>query len=216
MRNPSNIFKKHLTSLGHLGAFNDQQMKFLKDAGYTGQLNDMWKKYFAANSYVKDFSSNMRDVVAVVVGGGSLVVAGDPYEYWRLKGVTQGSFAGGGVSDIEFRATAGSADQTSGGTPISLSEFNGSLINDNAFDDVDATEWAGTSLALSAIGYQFASPVSCTQISLRARETGGTGSQVWSAFDIERSTDGIVWATEWSETSVPVFSDGERRTFTKP
>ena len=136
------------------------------------------------------------------------------HEYWRVKGVTAGSFVGGALAELEFRATIGGADQATGGTSISGSEFNGSLVDGNAFDDDGSTAWAGTSLALSWVGYQFTSPVSVEEISITSREASN-GAQTWVDFDLEYSDDGSAWTTHWNILS-STWGNAETRTFTAP
>ena len=64
---------------------------------------------------------------------------------WRLEWVTPTGSGIYGASEIEMRLTTGGGDECTGGSAISSTEFSGSFLDDYAFDNNNATEWASQS-----------------------------------------------------------------------
>src|SRR5215207_10553644 len=98
------------------------------------------------------------------------------HSYWRLYiiqsgyGTSRGTAIG--LSEVEFRATVGGADQAIGGTATANSEYSGTYAASKAFDDTIGTNWAtleSPAVIPGWLQYQFPAPVDVLQISLKAR-----------------------------------------------
>ncbi|WP_332773883.1 hypothetical protein [Phenylobacterium sp.] len=119
------------------------------------------------------------------------------HAYWRLRmlsNVNQPTSTGAiKVSEIEFRATVGGADQATGGSGIE-SGNNGNGVA-NAFDNSNSTYWNAAltpQVHDSWVGYQFAAPVAVNQLVVRVESDG-----LPRDFVVESSDDGTTWAVEW-------------------
>lgn len=177
-------------------------------AGWLERSSDgsTWKKVFP--------------FIPTLWAGGTAQVFSEPaaassHRYWRIVAVRSygATFS---ASNIEMRATAGGADLTGSGTPLSSSEFSGSFLDDYAFDGSSATAWISLGGRLEWIGYDFGSNVSVTEVTWAAR-TDSNPSQVPSAGAVQYSDDGSTWVTAWSFfNSVSAPSLGQVLTFTKP
>jgi hypothetical protein len=134
--------------------------------------------------------------------------------YWRLN-ITAGNGSFVGAREIEFRATAGGADLTSGGTAFATSNFDGTTVAANAFDNNTGTEWASDGSAFpQRIGYQFASPVDIKQVYYAPR-TAGFSNQSPTAFNVQSSSDGVNYTTRWSVSGLS-WPDATPQIFTAP
>lgn len=125
-------------------------------------------------------------------GGGGLISASK----WRIRATSQynptGNLSG---NEIEMRATIGGADQCTGGTPISSSDFDGSYANTNAFDNNLSTTWASLGGMPGAwIGYDFGSPVTVAEI----RYTPRSGLENEAPYEgFVDYWDGSAWQVAW-------------------
>ncbi len=134
------------------------------------------------------------------------------HRYWALL-VTYRSSGGtsAAIAELEMRATAGGADQCTGGTPSGLS--HASYPAANAFDNSGSTLWfygaavyPGTRLA-----YEFAAPVTVTEMHVTlpgaaAPYPGGTygPGAVW----VQWSDDGTTWRYGSGEIDLSSLGDG--------
>lgn len=142
------------------------------------------------------------------------------HRYWRIRSSKiQGNHASDnfGLTEIEMRALSGGADQCSGGTAISSSDFSGSFAASNAFDNNTATIWSSvTGGGAHWIGYDFGSgnAVNVNEVFVTSR-TDYLNSNVLTAF-VESSDNGSTWTTQWQLTEMANWAAGETRTFTRP
>jgi hypothetical protein len=146
------------------------------------------------NTYLLQVNGSAKVYNDLVVAGTlttssfALATSTAAHSYWRIK-ITANSSGTTSmeISEIEFRATAGGADQATGGTAIANA---GTAAN--AFDNSTATSWSDSSAYPKYIGYQFASPVVVTQVAI----TSGSTSSNWvpNTFTVEFSDDGINWS----------------------
>lgn len=132
---------------------------------------------------------------------------------WRIRiDAKQNSGNWTGVSELEFRASAGGADECSGGTAFASSS-GGSNPVANAFDNNTGTSWLTGNTSLGGhVGYVLPTAKSIVQISMTSPSTAndsmtGFTVQYWNSES---------WATQWAETSIPTWSATQTRTFTKP
>lgn len=141
-------------------------------------------------------------------------------DYWRLRitdiyatvETTRAS-----LSEVQFRATVGGADQASGGT-ASAGATDGVNVAANAFDDDDGTYWrSGTSTSTRWIAYAFAAPVSVDEVAIKQRPDGVGVNEAPLTIVVEYSDDGVSWATAWTATTPKTWGDTiETRAFAAP
>lgn len=142
------------------------------------------------------------------------------HTYWRIF-VTKIQTTTNSVScaELEFRATAGGADQTSGGTPFALSNFTGEGAA-NAFDNNAATKWSSVdhgSYNTDYLGYQFASAVAVKEILYKARADFSVGTCPKNLVVQYADSSSGPWTTAWEVNSIANWTTfGEERTFTSP
>lgn len=148
--------------------------------------------------------------------------------YWRVI-VTdvQSGFAGVEdftiVSELEFRATVGGADQTGSGTPIARSQPLSDRRAEKAFDGLTTTEWWGSDSVQDQgrnwIGYDFGAgnDVQVLQIAISSGDTQTKANQAPVEFAIQCSDDSTTWITAWGVVTTPSdWTPSETRTFTAP
>ena len=146
------------------------------------------------------------------------VAASAGHVFWRVH-ITSSAASGydfSGIAEVEMRATVGGADQCSGGTAISDSQFDTSTYaQTNAFDNNSATRWTSTDTAFPHwIRYQFASAVSVAQLSLQAPHITGEAPNSPRDFTLQWSDDGSAWTTVLTVTGQPAWAASEIRLFT--
>jgi hypothetical protein len=115
----------------------------------------------------------------------------------------------GGLSELEFRATVGGADQASGGAPISNRDYAGYPAS-NAFDNDGATRW-GTDqpVRTSAIGYVFSAPTAVAQISVKGSPNSTESPKDFSI----QYYDGERWYVARDIRGATLWGSGENRTY---
>lgn len=141
----------------------------------------------------------------------------DPYgahDYWSVY-IYAGHDSTPTLGEIEFRATLGSADQATGGTAFSSSNYPGELPV-YFFDDNLLTYSSGSLNCYSLqVWYQFPSAVSVRQIQLTARHVAPADAGPLH-FLVMYSDDAIDWTTAWIETLEPAWALSEARTYDSP
>lgn len=126
------------------------------------------------------------------------------HAYWRLRMLSNGFGSSGypdiRIEEIEFRTSAGGADQATGGTAIE-SGHDGANDAANAFDNSTSTGWDAprTQVFDSWVGYHFPSAVAINQVALSETSTPYKPKD----FVVESSDDGVTWAVEWYVHDVP-------------
>lgn len=139
------------------------------------------------------------------------------HAYWRMRCVLSQDGFNLGLAELEFRATAGGADQTSGGTVIKSGEFDattgpsGSAAT-NAFDNDTSTGW-GIVGTTGWIGYHFASAVAVLQIAVNSKNSANYAHAPHN-FLVEWSDDGSTWTPAWIATFAG-FAQNELKTSTR-
>lgn len=128
--------------------------------------------------------------------------------YWRLYGLTAGSYNGGALCEIQMYTSVGGADVTTGGTPLAGSEaFGGTAAK--AFDgNLTSSFWAGAVGAVAAgtswVYYDFGVGVDIdiVQVGIVSRSSPDN-EQVWDSFKLQWSSDGMAWTDvqTWTDTS---------------
>lgn len=108
----------------------------------------------------------------ILMGASSGSSAGAGHKFWRMLCYLSGGQTYIAVAGLEFRATPGGADQCYGGTPFTNGTFNPAWPLANLFDHNNATIWVGSQEFNYIAGYEFAAPVSVTQVAIIARPTG--------------------------------------------
>lgn len=137
-------------------------------------------------------------------------------KHWALLvGSRPGSGSGVAIAEVEMRATAGGADQCSGGTP-SGATTNGNPAS-NAFDNSTSTLWYHGSVgAGQRLAYEFAAPVEIVEVVVTLPGAGaafpgatfGPGP-VW----VQWSDDGTTWYYGSGTTSLQDLGNGETAVF---
>lgn len=133
---------------------------------------------------------------------------------WRLNFTTKQGGSGNfcSVAELEFRGTAGGADQTTGATGTALSNYDSSNNAPKAFDNNTATRWLASSNAMPQwVQATMASAVAVKEVAVTSYNAGDAPT----AFDVQYY-DGSTWQTYWSPTTAGTWTNGETRVFTKP
>lgn len=110
--------------------------------------------------------------------------------YWRIR-VTEnhGSESWMEIAEVEMRATAGGADQCSGGTATASASASGGAAA--VFDDNLTRPWVVDASSLPAwVRYQFAAPVDVQEITVRSSSSKDRAPRT---FTLEHSDDGAAW-----------------------
>ena len=151
------------------------------------------------------------DLIVPVAGGvGS-------HLYWRIN-VTATDSADSfkaQITEMEYRATVGGADQATGGTATASSNFSTTPPAD-AFDDSVTTSWVSDNGAALPqwLRYQFASAVEVAQISITSGDNATRAARAPKDFTIQFSDDGSSWTTALSVTGEPAWGITETRLYT--
>lgn len=145
------------------------------------------------------------------------------HRYWRIIVTAVNGGAVAGLSEIQLRGVSGGPDLTPGsGTAISNSEFGGSLVKANAFDNSSATDWASTFPFApgSYIGWDAGAgtPIDVEEFTLASRTTdvSNAGNQSPKDFALQFSDDLATWTTKFQFVNITGWGVGEVRTFTNP
>lgn len=132
---------------------------------------------------------------------------------WRLLFDTtlqSGGYVG--IAELEMRATAGGADQCSGGTASASSTFSGSYLSSNAFDNSTSNLWHSNGESSSWLQYTFASAVSVKQLAINARNDTAENGVAPRNFQLQYWNGGS-WTTTATFTT-GTWATGEQRLFT--
>lgn len=138
-----------------------------------------------------------------------------PHLHWRVycqNAQNGGAFAA--FAEVEMRGVAGGADQCAGGTPSADSNFDGSTVVANGFDNSTATAWSSASGFPHWIAYQFASATSVVELALTARNDATYYAQAPSAFILQSCDDGKAWADEETYSGVSWTGAAQQKVFT--
>ncbi|MGB8601971.1 MAG: phage tail protein [Rhizomicrobium sp.] len=147
---------------------------------------------------------------------GQVSTAVGAHAYWRIYSAAEaGSENYISISNLEFRAVAGTTQQATGGSALSSGDYDSGYAKDYAFDANDSTTWISTNVLPNYIGYHFASAVACAEVVIRNR-SGGYYAQVPAAFQVQYSDDGTTWITVLTETGVSWNGSQQTQTFTVP
>jgi hypothetical protein len=136
------------------------------------------------------------------------------HAYWRIliDDNDNPDVAGIEITEIQFRATAGGADQATGGV-ASASNVNGAGFEaPKAFDDNDTTYWRST-YTPGYISYHFAAPVEVQEIAITASPNPLNAPK--NIF-FQYSDDGSVWLNAWTVENQTAWMAGEQRVFFDP
>lgn len=133
---------------------------------------------------------------------------------WRIRGLTNGGGSGNmAANEIDMAATAGGADQCSGGSAISSSDFSGSYDKSYAFDGNNSLYWVSSGGMPGAwIGYDFGAAKTVYEIRYLPRpgaphECPATGYvDYW---------DGAAWQVAWP-LGGQLWTDGVAKVLRQP
>lgn len=141
------------------------------------------------------------------------------HRHWALLLTARaGAGNGVGVAEVEMRATAGGADQCSGGVAGGVNNVGKPPAN--AFDDNDATIWhnGATGGDAAMLSYDFGSPVTVAEVMVRNAPASGSGSgfpgtaygpaQCWVVW----SDDGVRWHATDGVANLAGLGNGEAAT----
>ena len=142
--------------------------------------------------------------------------AGESHLYWRIY-ITATDSADAykaQITEMEYRATLGGADQATGGTAAASSTYPGSSPAD-AFDDDAIVSWVSASGAALPqwLQYQFASAVEVAQVAITSGDSASRADRAPNDFLIEYSDDGSSWTTALSVTGEPDWGVTETRLY---
>lgn len=143
------------------------------------------------------------------------------HTYWRLHFAKDNAGTGFTYSaaEVEMRATAGGANQCTGGTATAHSTFGsipGSFDPSKAFDANAATFWSANGASADGwLKYVFAAPVAVGQIRIQARNDGSYGQTPRYGM-VEFSDDNVHWSVAWEYTMAATYSAGSAQNHTDP
>jgi hypothetical protein len=156
----------------------------------------------------------MAGVVTHLLGQNAMAGGGTASSSrWRLN-VTALHVDSGGtgatvLAEVEMRATAGGADECSGGTATAS---NGTPTGAFADDGTTTTWAAGTGSLPQWIEYDFGTPKTIVEVAITTR-SGNVFRDAPATIQVQYY-DGATWQTEWTITTGP-WGAGETRVFTK-
>ena len=141
-----------------------------------------------------------------------------PHAYWRIYvNVVDGAVPSGvSFAELQFRATLEGGSLCVGGTPSASSNYDGTHSAAQGFDNDSTTIWASAAGVPQWLAYHLPTPSVVNQISIQAREDGGTYGQTPTGFTIQSSDDGITWNDEWSVNDSTGWAASEIRKFNRP
>ncbi len=151
----------------------------------------------------------------VDIGPKPAVAARPAHRYWRLRTAANNGDFYLAISEVEFRAEAGGADQAVGGT-ASESAFNtAGQEGSKAFDNNANTFWAsqGQNISGAWVKYDFGTPVSVAEVAVRPRADQDQPTQAPRAFFIEGSDDNTSWSVYARVENEGSWAQGETRVF---
>ena len=141
------------------------------------------------------------------------------HAYWRIN-VTAATSAGNycTIADIQMRASAGGANQCSGGTASADSFYSAGYDASKAFDGVATTNWTSTGAVYPHwIQYAFSSPVSVAEVAIQvASGTYGTVNESPKDFTIEYSDNGASWLVAKTIIAGTFWAFSEQRLYSVP
>lgn len=148
------------------------------------------------------------------------VVPAAPHAYWRVRATPVATESYFTLGEVEF-LDAANADQTTGGTPLASSEFGGAYLKAYAFDNLTTTHWGSATGDMQSgdgawIGYQFASEVSVSAITLQTSTTQNLTEAPIGTLNIEWSDDGVTWFLQWAVLAGGTWTATEKRTYAAP
>jgi hypothetical protein len=136
---------------------------------------------------------------------------------WRVNVSAVGAGTAVGLSEMEFRTSAGGADTaTDPENGIGSSNFGQDSVSSyNCHDDNTSTEWSSAAGLPQWVGYDWddESAHEIAEVMMRARGTQAT--QAPTAFTIEYRNAAGAWVSVASFSGVS-WSNGETKTFTVP
>jgi len=113
------------------------------------------------------------------------------HTYWRIMAARRAGNSDWSIGEIEIAATAGGADQCTGGTASASSTNGGAAAN--AFDNNTTTQWGSTFAVNSWVQYQFASPVKMGELRMAPPTGGITGAPDSQGVDVFYSDNGTTF-----------------------
>lgn len=120
------------------------------------------------------------------------------------------------VLEAEMRSVIGGADLCVGGT-ASASSQEGTYPASKAFDGLVGSEdvWVPLPGALPQwLRYNLPSAAEIVEVMLQAATTTTRAARAPQSFDVQWSTDGVVWTTAFTVIGTPAWGTSESRTFT--
>lgn len=118
------------------------------------------------------------------------------------------------VSGLGIRETAGGANLTLDDALLSVSGFSTGFGPENMLDGLSTTWWDGNPTSMAYIYYDFETPQTIRQITLRSPSPSATFAPRTLSF--ARSDDGINWDTFYTAPVVSLWTAGETKLFTFP
>lgn len=145
--------------------------------------------------------------------------------YWRIHVTNVDSSSDTfGVNEAGFALSISGATVTTGGIPLATSQFSTSFTPANAYDASSGTRYASRETLATAVtmgfplalGYHWSTAQAVVEVIIENRSDGSLaneGKQAPESFDLQSSTDGENWTTEWSKTGITWTSQGQVQRF---
>jgi hypothetical protein len=140
------------------------------------------------------------------------------HRFWRINTASVNGGARTQISEVEFRATSGGADQATGGRAwaansdaVTTAHKDPTLIDTLGFDNNTGTE-SVVFTTTGVLGYCFPSPVEVQEVLI----TGSANTtRCPNTFKIQSSDDGVTWTDEKSLSGV-TWTATETKTYAVP
>jgi len=205
---------------GWLGWFEKNRLTFGGNWRFRNNiLIDESPVWHAGNlSFGSGLSYNAGTGQLTASGPSATSAAMQPHKWWRIFIHDGVGFFAYALARLQMRATAGGADQCTGGTP-----FARAGAASNAFDTDAASFWSHQ-VATSELqpfptwlGYEFASPVTVAEVALTAKnQSADDAKQAPQRFIVQYSDDGLNYYDAFAASTSTYFTTGQTRAFGRP
>lgn len=173
-----------------------------------------WLPIWTVNNSLQTYTDG-----AYVCRNPAAISPGSTHRWWGIRPTTFQSGTVFGLREVEFRASLGGADLTTGGAGGSIYPFDQTTFGGKGYDSTTA-EYSSASGqgANDVLAYDYGNgneKAAPAQIALTAR--GNTGfneqNQAPTAFDLVYSDDGFTWSLQEAFTTPATWTGTEQRLF---
>lgn len=156
----------------------------------------------------------------VMMAGGSAPPPVTPHRYWRIyvleSNTGDGFFTA--IYELEFRATAGGADQSTPSSGITASTVAAGAVVSYAIDNDLITGWTSSSGSSGPqwVSVDLGSAKEVRQIAMTSGDTSARAARAPKRFQIQYSDDNSSWTSAIEYSGEPAWGNTETRLFAVP